>query len=155
MRALSRFAAALFAAMLVSAATLEQLSLDEMSQKSTAIVRAKVADTFFLRPPHWAPRAQVGAFVGASPVPVVWSGDYVRFDDVRSGDEVSIAYPLVAFRHRVSGLWRRTRPDLALTFEWLGNMVVGCDAPAGPTPLFTGRPRRLPPPPALQEERSR
>ncbi len=112
-------------------------------------VKAKVSDTFYLRPPHWAPRDQVHAFVGTVEAPVAWSGDYVRFADVRPGDELTITYPLVSFTHRVSGLWPKTNPDLAITFRWLGNMVVSCEPPATETPLFTGNPRRLPPAPKL------
>jgi hypothetical protein len=34
-----------------------------------------------------------------------------------------------------------------MTFEWLGNMVVSASPPGGRTPLFTGKPRVLPPAP--------
>ncbi len=111
-------------------------------------VKAAVGDTFFLRPPHWAPRAQVRAFRGSQPAPVAWSGSYVRFDGVRPGDELTIVYPLVRFSHEVQGLWSG-RPQLRLKFEWLGNMVTSVDPPATKTPLFTGKPRVLPPLPAL------
>ncbi len=40
-------------------------------------VRTEMADTFFLRPPHWTPRENVLAFVGAREIPVVWSGAYI------------------------------------------------------------------------------
>ncbi len=47
MRVLTRIgAAALLAALLVPAATLEKLSLDEMAQKSTAIVRGRVLSSY-------------------------------------------------------------------------------------------------------------
>ncbi|MEI6914451.1 MAG: hypothetical protein WCL39_04895 [Armatimonadota bacterium] len=106
-------------------------------------VKAKVRDAFFLRPPHWAPRDQVRAFIGVKPVPLKWSGDYVRFQ-ATPGDELSITYPLVRFSHEVAGLWPQSAPKLMLRFEWLGNMVMGCDLPAKNTALFTGRPRTLP-----------
>jgi hypothetical protein len=32
-----------------------------------------------------------------------------------------------------------------MTFQWRGNMVVGCEPAARKTPLFTGSPRVLPP----------
>jgi hypothetical protein len=109
-------------------------------------VKAAVRDRFFLRPPQWAPRAQVRAFVGTNSVPVKWSGDYVRFDGISPGREVTITYPLLAFSHTVEGLWSANK-KLKLTFEWLGNAVTACDPPAEATPLFSGRPRLLPPPP--------
>ena len=46
-----------------------------------------------------------------------------------------------------AGCGRRCAPDLQMTFHWLGNMVVAADPPAKKTPLFTGRPRLLPPAP--------
>jgi hypothetical protein len=109
-------------------------------------VKAGVRDSYFLRPPHWAPREDVRAFIGTKSVPVRWSGDYVRFDSVAPGDELTIAYPLVAFSHRVQGLWHE-RPQLKMTYEWLGNMVTSVNPPAKETPIFTGRPRLLPAPP--------
>ena len=79
-------------------------------------------------------------------VPVKWSGSYVRFDDVAPGQELTITYPLIGFSHNVEGLWQGF-PQLRLKFEWLGNMVIHADPPAARTPLFTGKPRILPPPP--------
>lgn len=116
-------------------------------------VRASVRDTFFLRPPHWAPRQDVRAFVGSQPVALVWSGAYVRFDAVEPGQELTIAYPLVAFAHEAGGEWQRVCRE-KLVFHWLGNMVVQAEPPAKHTPLFTGRPRQLPPP-CLGDNRSR
>ena len=106
-------------------------------------VKAKMKDNFFLRPPHWAPRDSVRAFVGTAEVPVTWSGDYVRFNSVKPGDELTIAYPLIRFTHEVEGLWK-AKPNLKLTYQWLGNMVVSVDPPPTKTPLFTGKPRLLP-----------
>jgi hypothetical protein len=111
-------------------------------------VKTAVADSFFLRPPHWAPRDSVRAFVGTKPIPVNWSGAYVRFD-AAPGDELTVTYPLVTYTHRVSGLWKQTAPNLSLTFHWLGNMVLSADPPPAHTALFLGKPRVLPPAPAL------
>ena len=112
-------------------------------------VKAAVSERFFLRPPHWAPREQVRAFVGSHAVPVRWSGSYVCFDKVHPGDELTIGYPLVSFSHEVQGLWSK-RPQLRMKYQWLGNMVLAADPPAQKTPLFTGAPRLLPPPPMQQ-----
>ena len=108
-------------------------------------VKAKVHDTFYLRVPHWAPRDAVRCFRNGSPAPVIWSGEYVRFEDAHPGDELAIGYPLLQFTHVAGGQWQKVAPELKLTFEWLGNMVVSVDPPAQHTPLFTGRPRQLPP----------
>ena len=110
-------------------------------------VKAAVKDTFFLRPPHWAPRGEVRAFVGTKSVPVAWSGSYVRFDNVAPGQELTITYPLIAFSHLVEGIWEQ-RPHLSrMSFEWLGNMVTSVDPPAKVTTLYTGKPRLLLAPP--------
>ncbi len=106
-------------------------------------VKAAVRDTFFLRPPHWAPRDRVRAFVGTKSVPVRWSGAHVRFDAL-PGDELTITYPLIAFTHRVDGLWKNSAPKLRMTFRWRGNMVTSADPAATLTPLFLGRPPILP-----------
>jgi hypothetical protein len=111
-------------------------------------VRAAVQDRFFLRPPHWAPREKVGAFVGDRAVPVRWSGSYVRFDGAGQGEELTITYPLIGFSHEVQGLWENRR-NLRMKFEWLGNMVISAAPPPTKTPLFIGKPRALPPPPML------
>ena len=109
-------------------------------------VKSGAKDRFFLRPPHWAPRDKVRAFVGNRAIPIQWSGAHVRFDGVNPGDEVTITYPLLSFTQDVEGLWEKA-PNLKMKFVWLGNMVVSSDpAPTG-TPLFTGKPRRLPNPP--------
>ncbi len=107
---------------------------------------AGVKDDFFLRPPHWAPREQVRAFVGAKAAPVKWSGAYVRFEAVKPGEELTITYPLIGFTHEAGGQWKKRAPGVKLTFQWLGNMVTAADPPAKHTPLFTGRPRLLPAP---------
>jgi hypothetical protein len=115
-------------------------------------VRAAVADAFFLRPPHWAPRESVRAFVGGKSVPVKWSGSYVQFDNVTPGDELTISFPLIQFTHEVSGIWK-AKPNLKVTYRWLGNMVTSVEPPPDKTPLFLGHPRLLPPAPDLSEKR--
>jgi hypothetical protein len=114
-----------------------------MPDSGRLTVKASVDDEFFLRPPHWAPRDQVHAFVGEKSLPVEWAGAYVRFH-ARKGDELSITYPLVEFDQQVQGLWKHAAPNLKVSFHWLGNMVTRCDPPARKTALFLGKPRVLP-----------
>ena len=117
-----------------------------MPEQGRVTVKAAVADTFFLRPPHWAPRDAVCAFSGTKRIPAAWSGDYVRFD-ARPGDELTITYPVAEFTHEVEGLWKDVAPQLHLAFQWRGNMVVGSTPAAKNTPLFAQIPRVLPEPP--------
>lgn len=123
-----------------------------MPETGRLTVKAKVQDTFFLRPPHWVPRDQVGAFVGTQAIPVQWSGDYVRFPEVKIGDELTIVYPLLHFLHEAEGSWKNYAPSVNLTYEWLGNMVVGVDPPAEKTAIYSSQVRVLPPPPAEVRE---
>lgn len=112
-------------------------------------VKAGVEDDFFLRPPHWAPRDQVAAFRATESVPVQWSGDYVRFAGVKAGEELTIVYPLLRFRHDADGIWKKYVPGVNVTYEWLGNTVIAVDPPPPPgkTPVFSLKARNLPPPP--------
>jgi hypothetical protein len=110
-------------------------------------VRAKVRDAFFLRIPSWADRSGLKAFLGGAAVKPVVQGDYLHFDAV-PGDEMTVVYPLVSFTQRVSGLWKSCAPNLEMKFHWLGNMVVSVEPAPTLTPLFTGKPKRLPPYPA-------
>ena len=111
-------------------------------------VKASVAERFFLRPNHWVPKASVRAFQGTKTIPVEWQGDYVRFD-ATPGQELTLTFPLLAFSHLSEGLWPQANPGLKMSFEWLGNMVVSVDPVPDKTPLFTGKPRKLPRAPAL------
>jgi hypothetical protein len=118
-----------------------------MPESGRLTVKAEVRDTFFLRPPGWASRDDVHAFIGDKPIPVVWCGSYVGFR-ARKGDEFTITYPMLRFTHEVGGLWSGKARDLTMSFDWLGNMVVSASPPGGHTPLFSGKPRLLPPAPA-------
>lgn len=102
--------------------------------------------TFLLRPPSWAPAGAVRAFRKGKPVPAAIEAGYVKFEGAVKGEELTIAYPLIEFRHRVSGLWSKAK-DLTMEYSWLGNMVVRADPPAKRFPLFRGEPRILPPAP--------
>jgi len=117
-------------------------------EKGRLTVVAAAKDRYFLRPPHWAPRDQVRAFVGDQPVEVRWSNAHVMFD-ADAGDELTITYPLISFTHEVTGaeLCPASFPNLRVKFEWRGNMVMAADPAPTKTPLFTGSPRRLPDPP--------
>lgn len=120
--------------------------LSFMPEAGRLTVFARNKDTYFLRPPHWVPRPEVRALQAGQVVPVDWSGNYVRFA-AHAGDDLTLTYPLIRFRHTVGGLWPNAAPNLTMTFEWLGNMVVATDPAPTQTPLFTGRPRNLPPAP--------
>jgi hypothetical protein len=120
----------------------------QTSSTEQLTVRAGRADRYFIRVPHWAPHDSVHVTLGGKEMPAVWSGAYVQVD-AKKGQEVSVTWPLVRFDQEVAGIWKQTAPTLHVKFHWLGNAVVSSDSPGGATPLFAGRPRTLPPPPAL------
>ncbi len=109
-------------------------------------VLANRPDTFFVRPPSWAPAGGVHAFRNGKAVHAAYNGSHVEFKHVRKGEEVTITYPLVEFNHSVSGLWSKAK-DLTMRFQWRGNMVLRADPTARRFPLFRGEPRLLPPSP--------
>lgn len=113
-----------------------------MPETGRLTVKSAVKSAFFIRPPHWAPKDEVRAFIGTKQIPVEWSGTYIRFD-AEPGDELTITYLLIGFTHEVNRLWP-TAPDLVMTFSWLGNMVIKALPEPTKTPLFTGKPRVLP-----------
>jgi hypothetical protein len=117
-----------------------------LPEQGRLTVKAAVEDAFFLRPPHWASHEAVRTFVGTRRIAPVWSGNYVRFD-ARPGEELTITYPLVGFTHEVEGLWPSATPQLHISFQWLGNTVVGATPAPKRTPLFARTGRLLPPPP--------
>ncbi|MFO1501725.1 MAG: hypothetical protein U1G07_25670 [Verrucomicrobiota bacterium] len=119
--------------------------LSALPDEGRLTVTTAASEPYFLRPPHWAPRAAVGAFVGRRGIPVRWSGSYVRFD-VKAGEEIGITYPLIEFTHEVRGLWSG-RPDLQMSYRWRGNSVIAATPRAEGTALFLDRPRSTPIPP--------
>jgi hypothetical protein len=89
-----------------------------LPEQGRLTVKAAVKDTFFVRPPHWAPRESVRVFVGTERIAAVWSGAYLRLD-AQPGDELTITYPLIEFTHEVAGLWPAAAPKLHIAFNGL------------------------------------
>ena len=114
-------------------------------------VTARVAGDFWLRPPTWAPRAQVEAWLGDRRgegqrgedrrVDCRWGGPglaYVGFAGVRSGDRLALRWPLVRFRQRLAprfledseAEYARSADGPSYTFEWTGSTLTAIE-PAG------------------------
>ena len=110
---------------------------------------ARRAGTFYLRPPAWAPRAEVRVLRNGKAEPAKWDGPasaYVAVKNVRAGDRLTLSYPLVTFR-QVWGNWP-TQPNLKLTISWRGNMVTEMLPKGKGLPIDFSN---LPPLPALPE----
>jgi hypothetical protein len=93
-------------------------------------VVARKPATFYLRPPAWAARDEVRAFRGTDRVRTVWKGDYVAFDGVKPGEQLTAAWPLIGFKQTV------TAGGAKFSYDWLGNTVLGVDPPGKGFPLF-------------------
>jgi hypothetical protein len=88
-------------------------------------VTARRQGSFALRPPAWAPRGGVRVMRNGVAEKVEWGGPgmaFVLVENVRSGDVLTLGYPLVDFR-QVWGNWP-TQPNLKLTISWRGNIVT-------------------------------
>ncbi len=119
-----------------------------MPDEGRISVISSVSDRFFIRPPHWIDSDEIVAFKNSQSIPLAYKNGYVAFD-AKSGDELTICYPLYTFKHHVEGLWKNAAPELGLSFTWLGNMVTEAKPPAEETELYLGRPRCLPLAPGL------
>jgi hypothetical protein len=99
--------------------------ISSMPQHGRIDVIAHQPGDYFLRPPAWAPRAQVRVARGWQEVAFEWAGPamaYVHLKGVKQGEVLTLVYPLVSFK-QVVAIWP-TRPDLKLTILWKGNAVV-------------------------------
>ena len=79
------------------------------------------------------------AYVDGKAVDPDWDGAYVRFAGVKSGQRLTIDYPLVDFFQRV------TIAGTTYNYRWIGNTVLGVDPAGTILPLFAEVPRPLPP----------
>ncbi|HEX8521140.1 MAG TPA: hypothetical protein VF669_02715 [Tepidisphaeraceae bacterium] len=111
-------------------------------------VKVKVRDTFFIRPPHWAPHSDIQTFINDERAQLTWRDGYISVE-AKPGHEISLTYPLISFRQHVKNLWQ-SKPNLETTFHWLGNTVISAEPAPTQTPLFSPKPRQLPPPPPLK-----
>ena len=71
-------------------------------------VQARRNADFYLRPPSWTLRKAVQAYVDGKASTPDWEGAYVRFAGVKSGQRLTITYPLVDFSQRVRSPEKRT-----------------------------------------------
>ena len=101
-------------------------------------VHARRNADFYLRPPSWTLRKEVRAYVDGKASTPVWDGAYIRFAGVKSGQRLTITYPLVDFSQRV------TIDGKAYTYHWIGNTVLGVNPAGAILPLFAEVPRPLP-----------
>lgn len=107
-----------------------------VSADSTGVkVTANEGQTYMLRPPAWAERKSVRAWRAQKQVNADWQGDYVRFPEVRQGEEIALTWPVPRFNQHVQV---GGRPDArsAYTVAWEGNRVLEILPPGRQFPIF-------------------
>ena len=104
-------------------------------------VMVKNSHRVLVRVPEWSARDGVKAFVDKQPVTVAWKQHYVAFDSVRSGQQLTVVYPL-----RIAQV---TEPieGVLYTERWRGNTIVdisprGKWVPSSSTRNWTTQPFR-------------
>lgn len=101
---------------------------------------ARGATDFWLRPPGWAPRAQVEAWRNGRRIEARWGGPalhYIGFGAVRPGEVVEITWPLVRFRQQV--VERSVEGEVVRRFDyhWVGSTVTAVEPAGAWLPLYS------------------
>jgi hypothetical protein len=107
--------------------------------ESRLTVKAKKAEDFLVRAPSWTRRENVRAYRDGRAIELEWGGPglaYVRFAAARSGEELTVCYPLAIFSQQVDFSFAQ-RPDLQFELGWAGNSVVSITPSAAQLPLPT------------------
>jgi len=93
-------------------------------------VMVKAARKVLVRVPEWAPKTEVKAYADKATTPVRWQGQYVVFDPVRVGQQLTLTYPLriAEVRERVQGT--------EYTERWRGNTIVDLAPPGKWIPMY-------------------
>ncbi len=103
-------------------------------------VAARKPGSWHLRIPGFAPREQVCAWRNSrKEARPVWNGDYIQFDSVKAGDELTVTYPLVTFVQKMR------RGGVDYTISWKGNSVTDISPKGKVWPLFRKVPFPTPP----------
>jgi hypothetical protein len=72
-----------------------QLDLDSyLPYEGKAVVKNKTARTVHVRVPNWVSRSDVCCHVGANGLANRWLGNYLLFDDVAPGTQITIEFPM-------------------------------------------------------------
>jgi hypothetical protein len=104
-------------------------------------VAARKAGAYWLRPPAWADRQAVRLVRDGKLQPVVWGGEaaaYVVCDGVRSGEDLTLSWPVPRFTQTFvpQGVPGR-KPTVAV--RWVGNEVRDVQPRGKYLPMFTAK----------------
>jgi hypothetical protein len=99
-------------------------------------VTAKVADSFRLRPPSWAPRDRVKAYRNGTGTELKWDGSYVVFEKVAPNDVLTLTWPVLQMVQKQNVKNEPGQPDREIAITWQGNTVLKLDPPGAVLPLY-------------------
>jgi hypothetical protein len=105
-------------------------------------VCARKNATFHLRPPSWAPQKNIQVYVNDNVMKPDWSGQYIRFRNIKSGDKLRIDYQMPEFTQRVPVGYDRSEDIYHV--RWIGNDVIGISPEGKYLPIFKKHRQPLP-----------
>jgi hypothetical protein len=96
-------------------------------------VSVKDAQKVLVRVPKWAPRKRVRTYIDKKESRPRWNGSYVLFDEVESGQQLTVTYPLriAQIKETVGSL-----DGTEYTEKWRGNTIVDIEPPGKWIPMF-------------------
>ena len=96
-------------------------------------VIVKSAKKVLVRVPGWAPKQDVKVYVEKKLIKLTWDGEYVVFDKVQPGQQLTVTYPLrIAQVKETPGSLDGTE----YTEKWRGNTIVDISPPGKWIPMF-------------------
>lgn len=115
--------------------TSEGRCADVMELADGMRLTAREEGRYYLRPPAWTERSGVQALRNGAPVEAEWQGDYLRFENLRRGEILEIAWPLASFTQAVK-VGGKLGAEYAYRIQWQGNQVTGINPVGTVLPLF-------------------
>jgi len=113
--------------------------------ESKVVIRNKTARELFVRIPLWADRGEVTCLNNGLNTQTAWFGNYLRINDLRPGDEVTIEFPMVETTerwtvHQVQWPGNRIGEQVTHTCHFRGNTLIEMTPGlSSDSPLYTGR----------------
>jgi hypothetical protein len=87
------------------------------------VLRNKGARRVAVHVPAWVSRRQIRADVGGRTAPLVWAGNYLVFDALASGDQLTLTFPLAKTTDRYT-VNARTPAEQTYTCTFHGGTLV-------------------------------
>jgi len=98
--------------------------------------------TFYLRPPAWTPQKNIQAYINDNIMKPDWSGQYIRFRNIKLGDKLRIDYQMPEFTQRVPVGYDRSE-DIYYV-RWIGNDIIKISPEGKYLPIFKKHRQSLP-----------